>query len=148
MLQKYYYYHWKKKEKKNQFRLKWFFFYLFYLGWGMGFMKVGLGLSEFGILDYEGFVWVCELNPPWMCAWWLWIILGVAIRVHMSVRVVSIHEYSTIWVNTNPTCLLNELRFLNPNTTYLLNRPIVSTCLLDFIKMKKKIMKKQTNKYF
>ena len=60
----------------------------------------------------------------------------------------STHEYPTIWVNTNPTCLLNGLRFLNPNMTYLLNGLVVSTCLSNFIKMKKKIMKKQTNKYF
>ena len=38
------------------------FFYLFYLGWGMGFMKASLGWCEFGILDYEGVVWVC-VNP-------------------------------------------------------------------------------------
>ena len=43
-----------KEEKKNQFRLKWLFFYfLFYLGLGMEFMKAGLGLCEFGILVYE-----------------------------------------------------------------------------------------------
>ena len=54
----------------------------------------------------------------------------------------SAHEYTTIWVNTDPTCLLNKSRFLNLNMTYLLNGLIVSTCLSDFIKMKK-----QTNKY-
>ena len=65
-----------------------------------------------------------------------------------GIRIVSTHEYSTIWVNTNPTCLLNRSKFLNPNMTYLLNGSIVSTCLSYFMKMKKKIMKKQTNKYF
>ena len=66
------------------------------------------------------------------------------------VRVVfRVHEYPTIWVNTNSTCLLNGLRFLNPNMTHLLNGLVVLTYLFDFIKMKKKkIMKKQTNKYF
>ena len=38
--------------------------FFFFLGWGMGFMKVGLGLCEFGILDNEGFVWVwVYVNP-------------------------------------------------------------------------------------
>ena len=50
----------------------------------------------------------------------------------------SIYEYLTIWVNTNPMCLLNGLRFLNPNMTHLLNGLVVSTCLLDFIKTRKK----------
>ena len=58
------------------------------------------------------------------------------------VRFVSTHEYSAIQINTNPTCLLNRSRFLNPNMTRLLNGSIVSTCLLDFIEMKKKIIKK------
>ena len=53
-----------------------------------------------------------------------------------------------MWVDTNLTCLLNESIFLNPNIIYLLNGSIVLTCLSDFIKMEKKIMKKQTNKYF
>ena len=65
-----------------------------------------------------------------------------------QIRVVLTHEYSTIYVNTNPACLLNGSRFLNPNTTHLLNGSVVSSCLSDFIKMKKKIIKKQTNKYF
>ena len=52
------------------------------------------------------------------------------------VRVVSTHEYPTIYVNTNPTYLLNGSRFLNPNTTHLLNESVVSTCLSDFIKKK------------
>ena len=59
------------------------------------------------------------------------------------VRVVLTYEYSTIWVNrlnANPTCLLNGSGFLNPNTIYLLNRSVVSTCLLDFIKKKKKLI--------
>ena len=34
--------------------------------------------------------------------------------------------------------LLNRLKFLNFSTTYLLNRSVMSTCLLDFIKMKRK----------
>ena len=64
-----------------------------------------------------------------------------------QVCIVSTHKYLTIYVNTNPTCLLNELRFLNPNTTHLLNGLVVSIYLSDFIKIKKKFMKKQTNKY-
>ena len=52
------------------------------------------------------------------------------------VCVVSIHEYSTIWVNPNSTCLLDESGFFNPNTTHLLNESIVSTCLSNFIKTK------------
>ena len=55
------------------------------------------------------------------------------------------HVYPIIWVNTNPTCLLTGSRFLNSNITHLLNELVVSTCLLDFIKMKKKIYEK-TNK--
>jgi len=54
-----------------------------------------------------------------------------------QVRVMSTNKYSTIWINTNPTRLLNELRFLNPNMTYLLNRSIVSTHLSYFIQKKK-----------
>ena len=46
-----------------------------------------------------------------------------------QIRVVLTHEYPTIWVNTNLTCLLNGSRFLNPNTTHLLNELVVSTCL-------------------
>ena len=53
------------------------------------------------------------------------------------VCVMSINEFSTIWVNTNLTHLLNESRFLNPNTTCLLNGLVVSTNLSDFIKVKK-----------
>ena len=49
----------------------------------------------------------------------------------------STHDYSTIWINTNPTCLLNGSRFLNRNTTHLLNWSIVLTCLSDFIQKKK-----------
>ena len=65
------------------------------------------------------------------------------------VHVMLTHEYPIIWVNINPTCLLNGSRFLNPNTINLLNGSVVLTCLLDFIKMKKNIfMKKQANKYF
>ena len=65
------------------------------------------------------------------------------------VYVVSTHEYPTIWVNINPTCLLNGSRFLNPNPTHLLNGSVVSTCLVDFIKMKKKNYEKtKKNKYF
>ena len=63
-------------------------------------------------------------------------------------RVMSTHERLTIWVNTNPICLLNELRFLNSNTTHLLNELVKSSCLSDFIKIEKKITKKQTNKFF
>ena len=54
-----------------------------------------------------------------------------------QVRVVSTHKYLTIWVNPNLTCLLNRLRFLNPNTTHLLNGSVILTCLSYFIKMKK-----------
>ena len=53
----------RRRKKKNQFRLKWFLFFYFLLGWGMGFMKAGLGFCEFGILDYKGVVWVCVLIP-------------------------------------------------------------------------------------
>ena len=55
-----------------------------------------------------------------------------------QVRVVLTHEYLTIWINFNLTCLLNESGFFNFNTTYLLNGSVVSTCLLDFIPKKKK----------
>ena len=58
-----------------------------------------------------------------------------ACRVH----VVSTHEYPTIWVNTNSAFLLNGSRFLNLNKTHLLNRSIMSICLSNFMKMKKKI---------
>ena len=64
------------------------------------------------------------------------------------VHVVSTYDYPTIWVNTNPTCLLNESRFFNSNKIHLLNGLVVLTCLSDFIKMKKKIMKKQKNIFF
>ena len=55
-----------------------------------------------------------------------------------QIRVVLTHEYPTIWVNTNLTCLLNGSKFLNLNTAYLLNGLVVLTCLSNFIKMKKK----------
>ena len=63
--------------------------------------------------------------------------LGVAIHVRVlcRVHVVSSHEYWTIWVNPNLTCLLNVLRFFNSNTTHLLNGLVVSTRLSDFICM-------------
>ena len=54
------------------------------------------------------------------------------------VRVMPTHKYPTIWVNTNSIYLLNESRFSNPNTTYLLNKSVVLTCLSNFIKTKKK----------
>ena len=54
------------------------------------------------------------------------------------VCVMSTYEYPTILINTNPTCLLNGSRFLNPNMNHLLNGLVVSTYLSDFIKMKKK----------
>ena len=54
------------------------------------------------------------------------------------VRVVSTHGYSIIWVSPNWTCLLNELGFFNPNTIHLLNGSVISTCLSNFIKTKKK----------
>ena len=60
----------------------------------------------------------------------------------------STHVYPIIWVNTNSTCLLNESRFLNPNTTYLLNGLVVSTCLSNFIKMKKIFYEKTKKKKF
>ena len=60
-----------------------------------------------------------------------------SVEVAIRVRVVLTNEYSTIWVNTNPTRSLNRSKFLNPNTTYLLNRLVVSTHLSDFIKAKK-----------
>ena len=52
---------------------------------------------------------------------------GVTILLMCRVRVMSTHEYSTIWVNINPTQLLNESRFFNSNTTCLLNESVVST---------------------
>ena len=55
-----------------------------------------------------------------------------------QVCVVSTHGYSTIWVNPNLTYLLDELEFLNSNTTFLLNESVVSTCLSNFIPKKKK----------
>ena len=57
------------------------------------------------------------------------------------VCVVSTHKYSTIstiWVNTNPTHLLNGSRFINPNTTCLLKKLVMLTRFSDFIKAKKK----------
>ena len=38
---------------------------------------------------------------------------------------------------------IKRVKILNPNPTHLLNGSVVSTCLVDFIKIKKKIMKKQ-----
>ena len=49
----------------------------------------------------------------------------------------SIYEYLTRWVNNNPTHLLNESRFLNPNMTCLSNDSLVLIRLSDFIKQKK-----------
>ena len=63
--------------------------------------------------------------------------MAIHVRVSGSCHIDS-HRYSTIWVNSNPTCLLNGSGFFNPNTTYLLNGLVVLTCLSDFIKMKKK----------
>ena len=61
----------------------------------------------------------------------------------------STHEYLTIYVNINLTCLLNGSRFFDPNMIHLLNGLVVLTCLSDFIKMKKKKnYEKQRNKYF
>ena len=65
-----------------------------------------------------------------------------------QIRIVSTNEYSTILINTNLTRLLNELRFLNPNMTYLLNRTIMSTHLLYFIKEGKKKKTTTTTKNF
>ena len=62
-----------------------------------------------------------------------------------QVCVMSTHECLIIWINTNPICLLNELRFLNSNTIHLLNELVKSPCLLDFIKIEKKNYEK-TNK--
>ena len=58
------------------------------------------------------------------------------------VHVVLTHEYPIIWININPTCLLNGLRFLNPNTINLLNVLVESINLSDFIKIIKKNYKK------
>ena len=55
-----------------------------------------------------------------------------------QVHVMSTYEYSIICVKTNPTRLLNELGFLKPNTTYLLNKSVISTRLPSFIKAKKR----------
>ena len=62
-------------------------------------------------------------------------VVEVTIRVCVSdsCRVDSWVSYKS----TLTTCLLNGSRFLNTSTTHLLNGPIVLTCLLDFIKMKK-----------
>ena len=60
-------------------------------------------------------------------------------------HVMLTYERLTIWVNINPICLLNELRFLNSNTIHLLNELVKSPCLLDFIKIEKKNYEK-TNK--
>ena len=57
-----------------------------------------------------------------------------ACRIH----VVLTYKYSTIWINTNPTCLLNGVRSLNFNMIYLLNGLIMSTRLTNYIKVKKK----------
>ena len=54
------------------------------------------------------------------------------------IRVVSTNKYSTIWVNIKLTRLLNGSRFLNPNTTCLLNQLVVSTRLSDFVETKQK----------
>ena len=56
----------------------------------------------------------------------------MAIHIHMS-SLCHVNSYLTIWVNTNPTCLLNG-GFLNPNTTYLLNLLVVLTHISNFIK--------------
>ena len=55
-----------------------------------------------------------------------------------QIHVMSTNEHTTIWVNTNQTCLLKGSRFLNPNTTCLLNGSIMSTHLSNFIKAKQK----------
>jgi len=38
------------------------------------------------------------------------------------VRFILSYEYSTIWVDLNPTYLVNMLKILDINTTYLLNK--------------------------
>ena len=38
------------------------------------------------------------------------------------VRVVLSREYLTMWVDPNPTRLVNMSRILNPNTTRLINK--------------------------
>ena len=60
-----------------------------------------------------------------------------------QIRVVLTHEYPTIWVNTNLTCLLNGSRFLNPKMTNLLNKPIILTYLSNSINQIDMIMKNQ-----
>ena len=57
---------------------------------------------------------------------------------------ISIQLYGSTY--TNPICLLNGSRFLNPNTIHLLNGLIMLTYLLDFIKMKKKLWKNKKKK--
>ena len=59
----------------------------------------------------------------------------------------STHKYSTIWVDTNPTHLLNELKFYNPNMACLLNRLVMSTHLSNFIKAKKKTKKQNKTNF-
>ena len=46
-----------------------------------------------------------------------------------------IYEHLTIQVDTNPIRLLNGLGFINSNTTCLLIVLVVSTRLLDLIKL-------------
>ena len=69
----------------------------------------------------------------------LW--LGMAIRVRVSGSCcVHLWEFLAIWVNPNPTYLLNGSGFLNPNTIHSLNGLVLSTCLLYFIIKKKKLI--------
>jgi len=50
----------------------------------------------------------------------------------------STYKYLTMWVNNNPTHLLNRLKFFNLNMTCLLNGLVMSTHLSNFIKAKEK----------
>ena len=50
----------------------------------------------------------------------------------------SSRKYSTIWIDTNPTYLLNESGFLNPNTIFLLNGTFMPSCLSKFIETRRK----------
>ena len=59
---------------------------------------------------------IAQQSPPQThIQWWQFVFAG-------QVRVVLSHKYPVIWVDPNPTCLVNMLKIINPNTTYLLNR--------------------------
>lgn len=67
-----------------------------------------------------------NVGAPWN---WAGVVV-LTCRVH----IMSTHEYSTISVNTNLIRLLNGSRFLDSNTTCLLNGLVMSNRLSNFIK--------------